>query len=143
IPIPSGFLDKLSSKGARGQFFEPATPFKVGKIINGSEADKGGLEEGDLIVEVGGQPVRFFQEFKPILESNAGQAVAMVVRRQRRGSSVTVEKALERNGKEDGTVGSYPESLLEINQVQEPLSQSLVKGTGSAFQSLYLKVVGV
>lgn len=143
IPIPSGFLDKLSSKGARGQFIEPATPFKVGKIINGSEADKGGLEEGDLIVEVDGQPVRFFQEFKPILESNAGQAIAMVVKRQEKGSTVTVEKTLEMNVKEDGTVGFYPESLLEIEQVQYPLGQSIVKGTGSAFESLYLNVVGV
>lgn len=143
IPVPPGFIDKLSSKNAQGQFIEVALPFKVGKVIKGSEADKGGLEEGDMIVTVDGKPVHFFQEFKPTLEANAGQAITMVVKRQEEGSTVTVEKTLEMNVKEDGTIGFYPESLLAIEQVQYPLGQSLVKGTGAAFESLYLNVQGL
>lgn len=143
LPIPSGFFDKLSSKEAQNRFIEPAMPFKVGKIQNGSEADKGGLKEGDLITAIEGQPVRFFQELKPVLDENAGEKIALEVERKEEGSTVSTKKTLDMNVSEEGTLGFHVTNLLAFEQVQYPLGQSIAKGTGSAFETLYLNVVGL
>lgn len=143
IAVPAGFYDKLSSKEAVGKFIEPALPFKVGKVKKGDEADKGGLKEGDVVKSVDGQPVRFFQEFKPMLDEKAGQMITVQVERQEEGSTVKAEKALDMKVNEDGTVGFFPEFLLDYEQVQYPFGESIVKGTGSAFESLYLNIKGI
>ncbi len=143
LSIPSGLYDKLSSKEAQGQFIEPAMPFKVGKIQKGSEAERGGLKEGDFITAIEGQPVRFFQELKPVLDENAGEKITLEVERKEEGSTASIRKTLEMNVSEEGTLGFHVENLLAFEQVQYPLGQSIAKGTGSAFETLYLNVVGL
>lgn len=143
ISVPAGFYDKLSSKEAVSKFIEPALPFSVGKVKNEDEADKGGLKEGDIIKSVEGHRVRFFQEFKPILDEKAGQIITMKVERKEEGSTVNTEKTLEMKVNEDGTVGFFPEFLLAYEQIQYPFGESIVKGTGTAFESLYLNIKGI
>ncbi len=143
LSIPSGLYDKLSSKEAQGQFIEPAMPFKVGKIQKGSEAERGGLKEGDFITAIEGQPVRFFQELKPVLDENAGEKITLEVERKEEGSTASIRKTLEMNVSEEGTLGFHVENLLAFEQVQYPLGQSIAKGTGNAFETLYLNVVGL
>src|SRR5690606_10055383 len=53
------------------------------------------------------------------------------------------EKTLEMKVNEDGTVGFFPEFLLAYEQVQYPFGESIVKGTGTAFESLYLNIKGI
>ncbi len=144
IPVPTGFLDKLSRQDAKESIFiEAALPFKVGKIQKGSEAERGGLKEGDFITAIEGQPVRFFQELKPVLDENAGEKITLEVERKEEGSTASIRKTLEMNVSEEGTLGFHVENLLAFEQVQYPLGQSIAKGTGNAFETLYLNVVGL
>src|SRR5690606_40114353 len=67
-------------------------PFKVGKIQKGSEAERGGLKEGDFITAIEGQPVRCFQELKSVLDENAGEKIALEVERKERSEERRVGK---------------------------------------------------
>lgn len=143
LPVPDGFYDRLSSKEAMGNFIAPAIPFKVGKVTKGNEAEKGGLKEGDVILAVDEQPVRYFQEFKTILDEKAGEAITVVVNRQEEGSDSMVKRTLQMNVNEDGTLGFHVEDLLAYEQLQYSFGESIAKGTGSAFESLYLNIKGI
>jgi putative serine protease PepD len=65
----------------------------VGNIVAGGPADKGGLKQGDRVVQIGGQPVRDADDLSATINDHKpGDKVAIVVERggQRRTLTVTL-----------------------------------------------------
>jgi regulator of sigma E protease len=58
----------------------PAAEF-VRSVVPGGAADRAGLEAGDQLVSVGGEPVRTFWSFLSRVEEHGGEPVEVVVRR--------------------------------------------------------------
>jgi regulator of sigma E protease len=50
---------------------------RVGRILKGGPADEAGLIEGDVIIEVEGQAVRFFEEIAEIINLRAGEETTL------------------------------------------------------------------
>ena len=66
---------------------------QIGNIVAGGPADKGGLKEGDRVVQIGGQPVRDADDLSATINDHKpGDKVAIVVERggQRRTLTVTL-----------------------------------------------------
>lgn len=63
----------------------------LGSVIPGAAADAAGLQPGDVLLEVGGKPVRDFRELREQLKASGGAAIPVVVQRgaERREASVT------------------------------------------------------
>ncbi len=133
ISVPNNFIETLST--SRGeQFISPIAPFKVGKVQSGSEADKAGLQGGDLIVGVNETPVRFFHELQDALQANKGKQVSLRI--ERGNNKVDLKSGVT----EDGKLGFQPELLLKEDKIQYGMGESFVRGTALAFNVVWLNV---
>ena len=59
----------------------PVTPPVVGKVLAGSGADRAGLQTGDRLVAIDGQPIARFEDIQRIVTAHADQKLALVVQR--------------------------------------------------------------
>jgi len=62
----------------------------VGTVVEDSPAERAGVESGDRVVEVAGQPISGWQEMVALVESRPGQSVAMVVERDGQRVPLTI-----------------------------------------------------
>ena len=60
---------------------QPFTPADIGSIQPDSAAAQAGMQPGDVIVEVDGQPIERFEEVQQIVRFNQGTPLALVVQR--------------------------------------------------------------
>jgi len=104
IPVPSDLLNKLSDKNAAG-FIEPFSAFKVAEVINGSNADKGGLKAGDSIIQVNDIAVPYFHLFKQQLSVNKDKTIKLTIFRAKQ------EQTLHVLVDSNGTIGFKPERI--------------------------------
>jgi regulator of sigma E protease len=76
-----------------GMRYRPDT--RVGKVKKGGPADLAGLRQGDVIVEVNGQPVSDFDAIAQVIHNSIGQPVQLIWERggQRKSASVVPQKA--------------------------------------------------
>lgn len=58
------------------------TPFVVKSFVSGSPAEKAGMQPGDSVVSLDGQPLHIFQDITAALESKAGTTVMVGFYRQ-------------------------------------------------------------
>ncbi|MEJ8758182.1 RIP metalloprotease RseP [Pontibacter sp. H259] len=127
IPVPVDLMDKLADKEERMLFIQPRTPFAVGQVMAGSNASDAGLQKGDYILSVNGQEAKFFDEFRLLLEKNAGKQVTLIV--ERGDKVVDLKAAVEK----DGTIGFAPELLLNYATKDYSFGEAIPAGTEQAF----------
>jgi regulator of sigma E protease len=60
---------------------QPFTPADIGSTQPDSAAAQAGMQPGDVIVEVDGQPIERFEEVQQIVRFNQGTPLAMVIQR--------------------------------------------------------------
>jgi regulator of sigma E protease len=60
---------------------QPFTPPDIGSIQPDSAAAQAGMQPGDVIVEVDGQPIERFEEVQQIVRFNQGTPLALVIQR--------------------------------------------------------------
>jgi len=101
---------------ARALDMESPRGFIIGNVEQGGPADEAGLKSGDVVVELNGEPVRNFYDFRiEIANSSPGTEVDLGIFREGEDMSFTVELGeLDR------------EDIAGVNpQVEEELSESL------------------
>ena len=136
IDIPNNFIEKLSDPEEKRSFIRPLEPFKIGEVVPASPAQKAGLQTGDKVVSINGQPIQFFHELQGQLQSLKGKKADIIVER---GAD---QKTLNATVDEDGTLGFYPESLLNYTAIEYSLPQAISVGTGDAFAVVYNNIKG-
>ena len=134
IPLPSNLMSLLSDNDMK-LFVEPIQPFKIARVQAGSGAAKGGLNAGDQIIEVAGEKVAYYHEFKKAVYGKVGETVSVTVLRN--GSKKSLEIAIDENG----LMGFMPEMLLEISTVNYPLPESFIIGTEKAFATVWVHIL--
>ncbi|MEY3781584.1 MAG: hypothetical protein RLZZ510_1567 [Bacteroidota bacterium] len=102
LVMPSNFDELLGAKSDM-PFFAPRMKFKIGKVMGGSHAEKAGLDVGDQIQSINGEPVKSFFEFKEMLVKHAGETVKMQV-----VDSLNKTSTLKAEIGEDATLGFQP-----------------------------------
>jgi regulator of sigma E protease len=136
ITLPDNFLGLVSDAGF-GAFVQPRRPFSVERVQEGAPADRIGLQAGDRITAINGEPIRFFHEVRSALQANAGEEVSLEITRD----SETLQKTA--TVQESGTLGFYPKFALEYERQTYGLGPSLAKGSAKAWDALYSNVVGL
>ncbi|HVC52650.1 MAG TPA: RIP metalloprotease RseP [Stellaceae bacterium] len=62
-------------------FGEPFTPPEVGQVTAGSAAQRGGIEVGDVITSIDGNPIDRFEDVQRLVRLDPGTSMTIVVRR--------------------------------------------------------------
>jgi regulator of sigma E protease len=108
------------------EFWEPPIPAVAGKLTDDSPAKKAGLQSGDRIVEVNGQPINDFADvYKITTASRPGEVLKIRYVRgtEERNVNVTLGSRKGPNGKEIGLLGfgpvevRLPESMIVRTQL--------------------------
>lgn len=134
LAIPGNFIDKFSDKKNQSAFLDPITPFKVGKVMEGTPAEKAGLKEGDVIVRVDSTEIRFFHELSAKLQEKKGQNVTVVVDRDHE------QIPLAATISDEGKLGFQVQTLLRDSTEKYTLAQSVGKGTVKAFSIVIVQL---
>jgi regulator of sigma E protease len=149
IQLPPDLLELVVDKETAPRYVMPRTPFVVEEVVEGSNAEKAGLQPGDRIVAVNGKEITFFDEFKEELDAKAGQEITMEVMRDgeiaQRPEAVTTSGdrvQLSAQVDEDGTLGFLPRTLINFKEEKYGFSEAVSKGTSKAFESVWLNIRG-
>ncbi len=137
VNIPDDLIEKLSDKDNVGLFIDVLTPFEVGQIIPGSEADKMGLTEGDKIIAVNGVLTPFFSDFEAEKLKAINDPIELKV--ERAGESVVLSGTMP----EDGIIGFAAVRLLERSYEKYGIGQSISRGTDRAFTAVWVNIQGL
>ncbi len=141
VPIPRGFLDKFSEKDAADNFIDIRRPFAVGQVQLGSNAEEGGLLEGDRILSVNGKSVEYYHEFDSVKRANKGKTVTLeVVNSEGVESTVGTPRTLEVEVGEDGNLGFIADWRFDIARTEYSLAESVPRGAEVAFDVVWNNV---
>jgi regulator of sigma E protease len=108
------------------EFWRPTVPPIVGGLAEGGPAQKAGLQKGDRIVEMNGQPINSFNAvYKITSATRPGEEISLRYVRGTEEHSLRVKLAGQKgpNGKEIGLLGlsqievRYPESMIVRTQL--------------------------
>ncbi|WP_108423937.1 RIP metalloprotease RseP [Flagellimonas amoyensis] len=117
--VPVDVIETLSQEEDRDKIRSLITyrvPFVVSQVPDNSINKSSGLESGDFVVEMNGQPVEYKDQIVPILEKNKGKTILAVVDRGGERIDLKVKVA------DEGTLGVYvgmtPEEYKEAGYVE-------------------------
>jgi regulator of sigma E protease len=131
IRVPAGERRALTEPGTLldglgFSFWYPPQPVVVGELTPGFPAEQAGLELGDRVVAIEGEPVEEYFEFVERIRARAGQDTRLDV--QRAGERLFVElvpRAVEEEGRTVGKIGlgvaqggagGFPESMRTVER---------------------------
>lgn len=93
---------------------QPFTPAEVGQVQSGSAAEKGGMQPGDVILQINGRTVRRFEDVQQEVRLNPGVPMTVVVRRN--GEEKTLQVTPDRTELNDRFGNHYEIGLLGISR---------------------------
>jgi regulator of sigma E protease len=126
IKIPNDLLNRLADKD-NGMFIDAIAPYEIAKVEKGTPAEKAGLKEKDIIMQVNGKPTQYFHELQSALKENTNKSVVLTVRRNNQDLAISskVDSA--------GHLGFNPKFLLNFSTKKYSLWQSIPRGTFLSF----------
>jgi regulator of sigma E protease len=112
ITIPVNFIEQIVEQGKRTSLVLPRIPAIVSEVADSLYAKKAGLQEKDIIRSIDDQPVRYFDEVKPLLAGRAGDTIRLGVDRD--GKLVTLTTVLSA----DASIGFRP-ALPSMDELEK------------------------
>lgn len=123
IALPDSALDRIGKEGFIN--LGNAYPSRISEVVEGGPADKAGLQDGDLITSVNGEPVHYWQQLTHKITSQK-DSVSLTVNRN--GETYSYNIVLN----PDNTIGimirQNPANFFEIDRFNYGLFGSLAVG---------------
>ncbi|NGM67006.1 RIP metalloprotease RseP [Sphingobacterium sp. SGR-19] len=138
IHIPSDILNKVADHKNKGLVFaEPRLTAKIGRIQEGSEAERMQFQVGDSILAVNGISTPFFDQFSEEVKKYANKAINVSIIRD--GQEMSLAGQLDSTA----TVGVGPTMEdLPVTARTYGLMESLPIGTKRAFEVITVNIKG-
>lgn len=127
IEIPRGFINSFSNKESLSNFIDIGVPFTIKEATKGKRAASLGLKEGDKVLAVNDQKIRYFSDFQRVLEENAGKNIELSFESNGQVKSGSMEVY------DDGTIGVLVNPLFLPVRKEFTFNESIGKGTEKAF----------
>lgn len=148
MSIDEGESDLVERMGLRP--WRPRIPAVVGKIIDDGAAAKAGLQVGDVVVSLGGEPVESWIDLVERVRAAPGEPLAAVVLRHgARVETTLTPDVAEEDGAQVGKVGLAVAEPLEGREemfavVRYGVVEGLGKAIGQTWETsvLSLKMIG-
>jgi regulator of sigma E protease len=142
LPIPVNFVQNFNSKENAAKFIDFRFAPAVGKVSPGSIADRVGLKRGDVIVEVNGIPVKYFDEVYTMVNKTTSSTISFKVSRD--GQILTFENQKFPAGQKK-MIGYNPQISKEFREkaehrVKYGFVESIPLGTQRAFSTLFSQI---
>ncbi|WP_236970933.1 RIP metalloprotease RseP [Membranihabitans marinus] len=138
LPIDPKFTTILTSYDYKDAYIvAPRFPVKIGKVIEGSNAEKAGLKVDDEILAINGEETEFFDSFAKIIRNHKDSKIDLTVRRDNATQTITAQVTPE------GTVGfqNYGLDYFYNFQTEEySLGQALPMGVVQGWDFLMTQV---
>lgn len=125
ITIPEGSVMKVLEDA---EFISPRYPFLISEVVDGGGAKAAGLEAGDRLVSLNGEPMFFFNDYLKSLSEYPGQTVHISAERD--SANVTLMKNFEVLVSDDGKIGAAVNmlALTPVHTKKYTLLQSFPAG---------------
>jgi regulator of sigma E protease len=134
IPVTDEFVKEFSKKDSAKAFIEPLTPFSVGDVLKGGNAEKAGIKKDDVILFVEDKSVVYLQDFLDKLQQLKGKQAAMRIARGADTLDMIVEVSQE------GKIGIAINPLLQREWRDYGFAEAVKVGTESAFNVITLNI---
>lgn len=131
--IPNELINNIAKKE---QFIFPLYEFSVGAVSKGSPAEKSGLREGDRIVSINGDSLKYYQETTVKIRENASKKIDVGILRD--GTLLTISPTVS----VDSTIGFTAKPLLEATKSTFGLGQAIVRGSSEALNIIPQQING-
>ncbi|MBP5561791.1 MAG: RIP metalloprotease RseP [Muribaculaceae bacterium] len=135
IKLPEHFFEQITEDAKNGDYFmEPRFPVVVEKTMGGEGAEKAGMQQGDSIVGVNGEPAPDLFSFTKILEANKDKTVSIAIYRDNKPVDVDVHVNA------DGKIGINLRPVNEfynLKHLEFGLWESIPHGTELGWNQLY------
>ncbi|TDE46725.1 RIP metalloprotease RseP [Flavobacterium rhamnosiphilum] len=87
IKMPNNFVDQLSKQG-KSTLLDIRRPFVIGSVTDGSKNTA--LQPKDIVVALNGQPTKYFDQVKTVLENNKNKTITATVLRDQKEVQVPI-----------------------------------------------------
>jgi regulator of sigma E protease len=139
IPIPPDFITAFNKKDGMENFVSFRIPPMIGKVKEGTIADRVDLKKGDVFTEVNGTPIQYMDEIYTLVGNAKGDSIAFKISRE--GQTLSFKEAFE----EKGGIGFWPtvpENYLKDAEVRMKYGfvESIPLGATRAFGKLKTQV---
>jgi regulator of sigma E protease len=139
--IPVDFISKLIDRGKNGgSFILPRYPFMIGDISKDSPNLNGELKVKDIILDINGTPITYYDEAKAILTQYKNQDITLKVKRGEEVKTITVKTT------DKGTIGvqfgGLPMSDLDrlgyydLENISYSFSEAIPAGLNKSWSTL-------
>ncbi len=123
--IPLEQLVKMRQEGGYKNMYAMRMPFEIDSVAT-DEAMAAGLAKGDRLVALNGEEVRYFDEYKQLLPTLAGQNVKIGIERD--SANVVVAREVEITLADDGTIGVLARNPFEVRTRHYSFFESIPAG---------------
>ncbi len=135
LKAPSGLLSEKIGKKEE-PFADALEGFYVNQVTPGSNADKGGLQNGDRFISINGEPANYIQDFLVTMQTLKGQEANFVI--DRGGENISLNIPVT----EAGTIGFSFEGDLERSLKSYGFFASFPEGYNQSFRVLADNIKG-
>ena len=115
ITLPEDLLGKLSSSKNMSSF-EFRMPFIIQSVSDKSLNKDYGLKQGDRIVSVNGEEIKYFDQIVPILNENTNRTIDVELMRD--NVNITETLKVDKNGKLGIFHGATRNDMVELGHVE-------------------------
>lgn len=124
ISTPPNFLDLINEEG---RFIDETNslPSRISRVLPDSPAANAGLQDGDEIIEINGQPVSYWLQLVESIQETDNSLQLTV---QRESGTETVEVVPDPESKTIGIQSPNPADIFELDRRTYNLAQSVVIG---------------
>lgn len=138
VQLPGNFIQKFNRKEGLRNFLWFRFPPLVDEVSPGTVAEKVGIQKGDVITSLNGQPVEYHDQVGPLVQATKDSIFITVAR----GAQTL---SFKESFKDQSSIGFYAAMPTEFlnkaeRKIQYGLFESIPMGTERAFTTLVVQV---
>ena len=134
FPLSGRLAERVNSEQVK-TVMEPRIPFVVKDFVSGSAAARAGMQAGDSVVSVNGEPTLYYRDVVESLEAHAGDSINIGFWRE--GQLLSVSLQVPANAK----LGVYTKTdYFELRHIDYTFWQAIPAGISHGWKTLVLYV---
>lgn len=144
MEIPVNFIETISENKERVRFIKPRLPWVISEVPEDSQNASVGFQVGDVLTTIAGSSVKYQDQVFPILESNKGKTVDLIVNRN--GTDVPLKAKISEEAKLGLMIGmtgadAEKQGFLKYNTTDYTFLESIPAGWNKGVKTLtdYIK----
>lgn len=137
IPLPGNFIQQFNRKEGLKNFLWFRVEPRVDEVSPNTVAAKVGLQKGDLIISLNGQPVQYHDQVAPLVKATTDSISLSVLRN---GQTLSFKESF----KDQTSIGFYADTQTFLDKAEQQVTygfiESIPMGTERAFTTLVVQV---